>query len=97
MNNILSVRTYNILNIFFLHLVSKTAGIFTNIVFFLVTEISSKNVLPVCKINAELSRLAEATFDSKVALLRKIKKKNLIIPKSLQKKVRHFFLFVSRC
>ena len=75
-------------------------GDFNNIFFYfiLVEKISSKKVcekmennsmleklLLVCNGKAELLRLAEATFDSKVASLRRRRKKNLIILKSLQK------------
>ena len=49
-----------------------------------------ENVLLVCNRNAELLRLVGATFDYKVASLRRVRKKVLIIVKSLQKKVRHF-------
>ena len=44
-----------------------------------------KKVLLVCNRNAELLRLVGATFDSKVAFLGRMRKKNLIILKSLQK------------
>ena len=62
----------------------------------LVAKISSKKVCEkmqnnstlekvflVCKKNADLLRLVGATFDSKVASLRRIRKENLIILKSL--------------
>ena len=39
-----------------------------------------------CNRNAKLLRLVGATFDSKVAFLRRMKKKHLVIPKILQKK-----------
>ena len=94
--------------IFFWQLVNKTADYFNNIVFILVAKISSKkvyekmktnwtleNVLLVCKRNAKLLRLVGATFDSKVVFLRRMRKKNVIILKTLQKKVCHFiFMFV---
>ena len=49
-----------------------------------------ERVLLVCNRNVELLRLVEATFDS-----RRIRKKNLMILKSLQKKSLQFFtLFV---
>ena len=81
------------------------------IVFILVAKISSKKVCEVmennptlekvflvCNRNAEPSRLLAATFDSKVAFLRRMRKKNLIILKSLQKKSLPFLvLFVCRC
>ena len=92
-NNILSVQTHNIRNILL------TADCFNNIVFILVTKSSSKKVCEkmednstleqvslVCKSNAELLRLVEATFDSKVASFKRMRKKNLIILKRLQKK-----------
>ena len=95
--------------IFFWQQVNKTADCFNNIVFILLAKISSKKVcekmknnatlekvLLVCKKNAVLLRLVGATLDFKVAFLRRIRKKNLIILKSLQKKVCHllFDLFV---
>ena len=87
----------------------KTLDCFNNIAFILVATITSKKVcekrennstlekvLLVCSRNAELLRLVEATFDSKVASLRRIRKKNLIIVKSLQWKICQFlsYLFV---
>ena len=98
--------------IFFWQLVNKTADFFNNIVFILEASISSKKhegkgnnsklekVLLVCKRKAELLRLVEATFGSKVAFLRRIRKNNLIILKSLQEKslplylLYFFFVFV---
>ena len=85
--------------IFFWQLVNKTADCFNNIVFILVAKISSKKVCEkikinsklekaLCNRNAELLRLVEATFDS----FRRIRKKNLIILKSLL-----LVLFVCRC
>ena len=56
-----------------------------------------EQVLLVFNRNAELLRLVAATFDAKVASLGRIRKKNFIILKSLQKeKIRHvlFYLFV---
>ena len=85
----------------FRQLVNKTADCFNNIVFTLVAKISSKNVcekmennsrkrlekvLLVFNSNTELLRSVGATFDSKVTSLRRMRKKNLIILKSLQKK-----------
>ena len=80
---------------------------FNNIVFILVAKISSKKVcekmenklkltkvLLVCNRNAELLRLVRATFDSKLAFLRRMRKKNFIILKSLQKKSLPFFCFI---
>ena len=90
-NNTLSVQTHNICNIYLTAGKNKTADCFNNIVFILVAKISSKKVcekmvmLLVCNRNAELLQLVGATFDSKVALLRKMRKKNFIIMKSLQK------------
>ena len=51
-------------------------------------------VLLVSNRNAELLRLVGTTFNSKVAFLRRMRKKNLIILKSLQKKVCNFFCFI---
>ena len=79
--------------------------------FYLVANISPKKVcdkfennstlqklLPVCNRNSVLLQLVGATFDSKVASLRTMRKKNLIILKSLQKKsLPYFVLFVCRC
>ena len=77
-------------------LLNNTADCFNNIVFILVVKISSEKdfeklennstlekVLLVCNSNAKLLRLVEATIDSKVAFLRRMRKKNLIILKSL--------------
>ena len=47
-----------------------------------------------CNRKAKLLRLVGATFDSKVASLRGLRKKNLIIPKSLQGKVYHFMFYL---
>ena len=105
MYNILSVQTHNINNIFWQQ-VNKTADCFNNIVFILMAKISSKKVceklennstleklLRVCNWNPELLGLVGATFDSKVASLRRIRKKHFIILKSLQNKVRHFLFY----
>ena len=93
--------------IFFWQLVNKTADCFNNIVFILVAKISSKivcenmennsaleKVLLVCNRNVELLQLVGATFDYKVASLIRIRKKNLIILKSSQKKVCHFLFYL---
>ena len=106
MYNILSVQTHNIRNIFW-QLVNKTADCFNSIVFILVAKISSRKVcekmennsmlekvLLICNRNAELLRLVVATFDSKVAFLRRMRKKNFIIRKSLQKKVCNFLFYL---
>ena len=103
MYNILSVQTYNICNIF----VNKTAEYFNKIFFFFKAKINSKKacekmennstleyVFLRCNKNAELLRLVEATFDSKVAFLKRMRKKNLIIRKSLQKKCGHFLFYL---
>ena len=103
----LSVQTHNIRNIFLT--AAKQADCF-NIVFIVVVKISSKKVcakmennstlkkvLLVWNRTAELLRLVGATFDSKVAFLRTIRKKNLMILQSLQKQSLTFFvLFVCR-
>ena len=103
--------THIIYAILLWQLVNKTADCFNNIVFIFVVKISSKKVcenmennstlekvLLVCNRNVELLRLVGATFDAKVASLRRMRKKNLIILKSLQKKSLPFFvLFVYRC
>ena len=59
-------------------------------------EINStlKKVLLVCNSYAELLWLVGATFDAQGAFLRRMGKKNLIILKSLQKKVRHFLFYL---
>ena len=49
-----------------------------------------EKVLLVCSSNAELLQLVRATFDSKVASFRSMRKKNKIILKSLQKKITMF-------
>ena len=57
-----------------------------------------EKVLLVCNRNAELLQVVGATFDSKVASLRRIRKKNLIILKSFQKKSSPLIvLFDGRC
>ena len=55
-----------------------------------------EKVLQMCNRKAELLQLVGTTFDSKVAFLRRMWKKNLIILKNLQKKVWLFlyYLFV---
>ena len=71
----------NIRNIFL------TADKQKNIVFISMAKISSKKVCEKMKNNATLEkllRLVGATFDFKMASLRKMKKKNLIFLKSLQ-------------
>ena len=93
MSNILSVQTHNIRNIFL------KAGKTTTLFLFCLAKISSKKVceklennsmlkkvLLVCNRNAKLLRLVGATFESTVASRRSMRKKNLIILKSLQKK-----------
>ena len=96
--------------IFFWQLLNKTADCFNNIVFILVAKISSKKVcekmennsaldkvLLVCNRNVKVLRLIRTTFDFKVAFLRRMRKKNLLILKSLQKNSLTFFvLYVSR-
>ena len=111
MNNILCVQTHNIRNIFVTAVVNKTADCFNKIVFILVAKINSKKVcekmeydltlekvLLMCNRNAELLRLVGGTFDSQVASLGRMNKKNWIILKSLQKNVCPVFvLFACRC
>ena len=53
-----------------------------------------EKVLLVCNRNAELLRLVGVTIDSKVASPRRIRKKNLIFLKSLQKKKFALFCFI---
>ena len=55
-----------------------------------------EKVLLVCHRNAELLQLVGGTFDSKAASLWRMRKKNLIILKSLQNKGHYilFYLFV---
>ena len=81
---------YIIYAIIFWQVVNKTTDCFNNIVFILAAKISSKEVcekmenhLLEWNRNAELLRLEGATFDSKVAFLRRMRKKYLIILKSL--------------
>ena len=83
----------------------------TKFFFILVTKINSKKVCEkwkttqhwkrsylVCNRNSKLLWLVGATFDSKVTSLRRMRKKNLIILKSLQEKsVQFFVLFICRC
>ena len=47
-------------------------------------NLTLEKVLLVCKMNAEQLRLVGVSFDSKVTSLRRMRKKNLIILKSLQ-------------
>ena len=42
-------------------------------------NLTFEKVLLVCNMNAELLRLVGASFDSKVGLLKRMRKKNLII------------------
>ena len=57
-----------------------------------------KLVLLVFYTKADLLRLVGATFDSRMTSLRRMRKKNLIIPKSFQKKSSPFLvLFICRC
>ena len=94
--------------IFFWQLVNKTAGCFNNFVFILVRKTRFKKVCEKMennstlekvllggKRNAELLRLVEAIYDSKLAFLRRIRKKNLVILKSLQKKSGSLFVWVA--
>ena len=73
---------------FFWQLLNKKADCFNNIVFILVTKISSKNVcgkmennstlekvILVCNSNAELLRLVASTFDFKLTFLTRMRKK----------------------
>ena len=55
-----------------------------------------KGVTLVCNGNAELLRLVEATFDSKVAFLRRMRKKNLdkLIEKFVKRKVGNFLFYL---
>ena len=86
--------------IFFWTAAKQAADCFNNIVSILLTKIRSKKVCEKIENNSTLEkvlRLVEVTLDSKVTFLRRMRKKNLIILKSLQNKVRHFFvLFVCR-
>ena len=90
----------------FWQLVIKTADSFNSIGIILMAKISSKKVcekvenspklkkvLLVCNRNADLLRLVGATFDSKVATLRTIKKKNLLILNKKQKVHHNLFYF----
>ena len=76
---------------YFLTSGKQTANCFNNILFILVAKISSKKVCE--KTNAELLRLVGITFDSKLPFLRKMRKKKLIILKTLP----FFVLYVCRC
>ena len=93
-------------------MVNKTAVFFNNIVFILVAKITSKKVcekmennsmlkkfLLVCIRNAELFRLVRATFDSKVAFLRrKDEEEKFNNSEKLAEICLPFFvLFVCRC
>ena len=53
-----------------------------------------EKVLLVCNRNAELLPLVGATFDVQGAFLRRMRRKNLIILKSLQKKVYNFMFYL---
>ena len=93
--------------IFFWQLINKRVDCFNNIVFILVVKISSNKVYEniehnstlekvflVCNRNAELLQLLGATFDSKVAFLRRMRKKNLIIVINFAEKSLPFFVWV---
>ena len=70
--------------IFFWQLVNKTAKISSKKVWEKLENNSMlEKVLLECNLNAELLQLVGATFDSKVACLRRMGKKNLIILKRL--------------
>ena len=59
---------------------------------------TSEKILLERNMNAKLLRLVGATFDTNVASVRRMRKKNLIILESLQKNILPFFvLFVCRC
>ena len=74
-------------------MVNKTADCFNKHCFYFGSEKTENNATL-----EKVLRLVGATFDSKVASLRRMRKKNLIILKSLQKKSLSFFvLFVCRC
>ena len=63
----------------------------------LIRKKEKEKVLPECNRNAELLRLVGATFDSKAAFRSRMRKSNLIILKSLQKKSLPFVvIFICR-
>ena len=104
-NNILNVHTHNIRKIF-LRFCKQNSWLFQQTLFLfwwrkLVPKKLWKNgkQLNVGKgLTSVRLRLVVATFDSKVAYLRGMRKKNLIILSSLQKKSSQFFvLFVCHC
>ena len=72
---------------YFLTSGKQTANCFNNILFILVAKISSKKVCE--KTNVELLRLVGITFDSKLRFLRRMRKKKLIILKTL-----HFLFYL---
>ena len=93
-------------NIFW-QLVNKTADCFKNIIFILLAKISSKKdcakiennstlakVLLVCNRSSEMLRLVKATFDSKMASLRTMRKKNFKNWKVCRKKINHFLFYL---
>ena len=81
--------------IFFWQQLNKTADCFNNFVFILVAIISSKKVCEKMENDSTLEKvLLRATFDSKVASPRRIRKKNFIILKSLQKQKFAIFCFI---
>ena len=93
-----------IYTIFFDSSYTKSSWLFQQTLFLFFGGEKIKNnsmfekVLLVCNRNAELLRLIGATIDSKVASLKSMRKKNLIILKSLQKKSLPFFVvFICRC
>ena len=57
-------------------------------------KMENNSALLVCNRNVDLLRLVGATLDSKVASLRRMRKKNLITLKSLQKKVLPFLFYL---
>ena len=94
-NNILSVQTHNIRNILLTTLFLFWRRTLVPLKFQKMENNSTlEKALLVCNWNAELLRLVGATFDFKVASLRRTRKKILIILRSLQKKVRHFLFYL---
>ena len=95
--NILSVQTHNICNIFLTD-GKQNSWLFNHIVFILVAKISRKRVYEKMENNSMLGKILLVYNRNAELFLRRMRKKNVIILKSLQKKrLQSCVLFVCRC
>ena len=84
--------------IFFWQLVNEIGGCFNDIVFILDFEkMKNNSTLEKINRNAELMRLVETNFESEMASLGRMRKKNLIILKWLQNNFSPFFVLFVVC